>query len=193
MKTVAIVQARMGSVRFPGKTMRTICGTPMIGLLLKRLASAKLIDQIVLATSEASCNELLSAYVRKLGYTVFRGDENDVLDRYYQAAKEVYADSIVRITGDCPLIDPILVDAVIAKFLDSSVDYAANKLPPTFPDGLDCEVFSFQSLDLAWNETRTPYEREHVTPYLYESEKFSTTNLGQIWRVLLVQEARRML
>src|SRR5438067_3392760 len=109
MKIVAIVQARMGSTRFPNKVMRPICGTPMIGLLLERLARAKRIDQIVLATSEDRRNEPLAQYVRKLGYVVYRGSEDDVLDRYYRAAKEVEADTVVRITGDCPLIDPALV------------------------------------------------------------------------------------
>ena len=115
MKTVAIIQARMGSTRFPNKVMRTICGTPMIGLLLARLKNSKLVDQIVLATSEDPRNDPLAKYVRDLEYTVFRGSEDDVLDRYYQAAKEAEADSVVRITGDCPLIDPAIVDKVIAK------------------------------------------------------------------------------
>ena len=178
MKTVAIIQARMGSTRFPNKVMRTICGTPMIGLLLKRLANAKLVNQIVLATSENSRNDPLAKYVQELGYPIFRGREDDVLDRYYQAAKEVGADSVVRITGDCPLIDPELVDEVIAKFLDSDVDYATNRLPPTFPNGLDCEVCTFTALGAAWNQAKTPHEREHVTPFLYESGKFSKVNLA---------------
>ncbi len=168
----------MGSTRFPNKVMRPICGTPMIGLLLGRLAKAKLVDQIVLATSEDSRNEPLAQYVRELGYTVYRGSEDDVLDRYYQAAKEVGADTVVRITGDCPLIDPMLVDAVIAKFLESGVDYAANTSPPTYPDGLDTEVFSYRSLETAWNQAKAPQQREHVTPFIRESGKFSQVNLA---------------
>ena len=130
VKTVAIVQARMGSTRLPNKVMRPICGTPMIGLLLERLAKAKRIDQIVLATSEDQRNEPLARFVSDLGYVVYQGSEDDVLDRYYQAAKAAEADTVVRITGDCPLIDPMLVDAVIAKFVDAGVDYASNVSPP---------------------------------------------------------------
>ena len=178
MKTVAIIQARMGSTRFPNKVMRTICNTPMIGLLLERLKNTKLVDRIVLATSEDPCNDLLAKYARDLEYTVFRGSEDDVLDRYYQAAKEAKADSIVRITGDCPLIDPAIVNQVITKFENDGVDYASNTLPPTYPDGLDTEVFTFQTLETAWRQAKSPQEREHVTPFIRESGKFSQANLA---------------
>jgi glutamate-1-semialdehyde 2,1-aminomutase len=168
----------MSSIRFPNKVMQAICGTPMIGLLFKRLSNARLIDQIVLATSKDPCNDSLVKYIQELDYAVFRGSEGDVLDRYYHAAKEAEADSVVRITGDCPLIDPVLVDEVIAKFLDAKVDYVSNVAPPTFPDGLDIEVFSFQSLEVAWNKAKMPKEREHVTPFILESEKFSKLNIA---------------
>jgi glutamate-1-semialdehyde 2,1-aminomutase len=177
LKTIAILQARMGSTRFPAKVMQIICGTPMIGLMLKRLANARLVDQIVLATSKAPENEPLAMYVRELGYSVFLGSENDVLDRYYQAAKEMKADLVVRVTGDCPLIDSSLVDEVIAKFLDSDVDYASNNTPPTFPDGLDCEVFTFKALETAWSQTIAPRDREHVTPFIREYGRFSQVNI----------------
>ena len=178
MKTVAIVQARMGSIRFPAKVMRLICGTPMIGLLLNRLANSKLIDQIVLATSEDPRNDPLVKYVCKLGYSVYRGSEDDVLDRYYQAAKEAEADFVVRITGDCPLIDPVVVDEVISGFLKDKVDYASNIEPPTYPDGLDTEVFTFQALDTAWNQAKAPQEREHVTLFIRGSNNFSQVNFA---------------
>ena len=173
MKTVAIVQARMGSARFPNKVMQPICATPMIGLLLGRLAKARRIDQIVLATSEDPRNEQLAHYVRELGYEVYRGSEEDVLDRYYVAAKRYGADVVVRITGDCPLIDPEVVDAVIEKFSSSGVDYASNSAPPTYPDGLDTEVFSAQALEAAWSGANSSYEREHVTPFMSESSQFA--------------------
>lgn len=176
MKTVAIVQARMGSTRFPNKVMRPICGTPMIGLLLERLSGAKRVDQIVLATSEDPRNEPLVRYVRDLGYTVYQGSENDVLDRYYLAAKAAKADTIVRVTGDCPLIDPALVDAVVARLVESGVDYAANTSPPTYPDGLDAEAFAYRALETAWNEAGLPEEREHVTPFIRASGKFTRLN-----------------
>lgn len=178
MKTIAIVQARMGSTRFPNKVMRSVCGTPMIGLLLARLANATLVDQVVLATSEDPRNDSLVQYVHELSYTVHQGSEDDVLDRYYQVAKETGATSVVRITGDCPLIDPALVDAVILRYLDSGVDYATNTLPPTYPDGLDIEVFSYQALETAWKQAKAPYQREHVTPFIRESDKFSQVNLA---------------
>jgi glutamate-1-semialdehyde 2,1-aminomutase len=179
VKTVAVVQARMGSLRFPNKVMRLIRGTPMIGLLLGRLSNAKRVDQIVLATSEDPRNGPLDEYVRSLGYRVHRGSENDVLDRYYHAAKDAGADTVVRVTGDCPLIDPVLVDAVIEKFLESGADYASNVRPPTYPDGLDVEVFSFAALESTWSQARAPREREHVTPFFYESGQFRLANLAQ--------------
>jgi glutamate-1-semialdehyde 2,1-aminomutase len=190
LKTIAIVQARMGSTRFPNKVMRPICGTPMIGLLLKRLAQAKRISQITLATSENPINEPLARYVEELGYTVYRGSEDDVLDRYYKAARGSGADVVVRITGDCPLIDPQLVDAIIAKFAGASADYASNVSPPTYPDGLDTEVFSYRALETAWKQARETREREHVTPFIRESKQFAQVNYandtdasGERWTV----------
>ena len=174
---MAIIQARMGSTRLPDKVMRAICGTPMIGLLLERLNYSKLVDQIVLATSEDPDNDSLEKYVQGLEYTVFRGSEDDVLDRYYHAAKKVKADIVVRITGDCPLIDALIVNQVITKFKRDGVDYASNILPPTYPDGLDTEVFTFQALETAWREAKEPQEREHVTLYIRESGKFSQTSV----------------
>lgn len=176
MKTVAIVQARTGSIRFPNKVMREICGTPMIGLLLKRLANSKRIDQIVLATPASPRNEPLAQYVRDLGYTVFQGSEDDVLDRYYHAAKEVGADTVVRITGDCPMIDSLVVDEVIGRFLKSGVDFATNNMPPTFPDGLDTEVFNIRTLETAWKQAKAHDEREHVTIFIRKSKQFSHLN-----------------
>ena len=177
MKTIAIVQARVGSARFPNKVMRTVLGVPMIQLLLERLSCATRVDQIVLATSQDIRNQPLVEHVKKLGYSVYEGSEQDVLDRYYQAASLHNPDTVVRITGDCPLIDPEVVDAAIAVFERAGVDYVSNTLPPTFPDGLDVEVFSCAALARAWNEARQPYEREHVTPYIKESGKFRTLNV----------------
>ena len=128
MNTVAIIQARMRSVRFPGKVMQNICGTPMIGLILERLSKTTSINQIVVATSKDPQNDSMVKHINERGYLVYRGSEDDVLDRYYQAAKEVDAHTIVRITGDCPLIDPVLVDEIIAKFLEAGVDVFLVKL-----------------------------------------------------------------
>ncbi|RXE55204.1 glutamate-1-semialdehyde aminotransferase [Methanoculleus taiwanensis] len=190
MKTVAIVQARMGSTRFPNKVLRPICGTPMIGLLLERLSKARHIDQIALATSKDPRNEPLAEYVRALGYEVYQGSEDDVLDRYHQAAKAAEADVVVRITGDCPLIDPEIIDAVVARFRETGVDYATNTMPPTYPDGLDIEVFTFEALETAWSQAKDTRHREHVTPYIRESEQFTRANVanetdlsGERWTV----------
>lgn len=173
MKIVAIVQARMGSTRLPNKVMKPIAGIPMIELLLLRLSRAKEVHQIVVATSIDERNKPLVQHVQKLGYVCEQGSENDVLDRYVQAAKKQQADVVVRITGDCPLVDAALVDEVVRRFKDANVDYYSNIVPPTYPDGLDIEVFTFKALERAWLETKLPYDREHITPYLRNSGKFT--------------------
>ncbi len=177
MKIVALVQARMGSTRLPNKVMKPIGGIPMIELLLSRLSQSKEVDQIVVATSVDDRNQLLVEHVRKLGYLCEQGSENDVLDRFVHAAKEHQAEVVVRITGDCPLVDPSLVDEAIRRFKRSGADYFSNVSPPTYPDGLDIEVFSFKVLVQASHETSKPYDREHVTPYLRESGKFKTASM----------------
>lgn len=177
MNIIAIVQARMGSTRFPDKVMRPINGVPMIELLLQRLASAKRIDRIILATSVDPRNKPMADHVRGLGYDVYQGSENDVLDRYYQAAKTFLPAAVVRITGDCPLIDPTLVDQVIAAYEAQGEGYFSNVSPPTYPDGLDTEVFSFSALEQAANQAAKPGEREHVTPFIRESGLFKTGNM----------------
>ena len=146
MKTVAIVQARMGSTRLPNKVMKPICGVPMIEILLARLSRAKQVDEVVLATSMAERNQPLVEHVHKLGFSCVRGSEDDVLARYLQAAREHEADVLLRITGDCPLVDPALVDQAIRKLHACRVDYLSNVDPPTYPDGLDIEVFTRQAL-----------------------------------------------
>jgi len=176
MKTIAIVQARMGSTRFPNKVMLPINGVPMIELLLRRLSKSQRIDRIILATSKDPRNQHLTDHVRSLGFEVFQGSETDVLDRYYQAAKAHHPDTVVRITGDCPLIDPDLVDQVIAAREAHGVDYLSNTLPPTYPDGLDTEVFSFCALEQAAKKAAQPAEREHVTPFIRNSGCFKTGN-----------------
>ena len=166
MRVVAIVQARMGSTRLPDKVLRKIGDKPMIQLLLERLSLSKMIDEIVVATSTDERNKKLQVVVSQLGFKVFQGSETDVLSRFLGAAKFVNADVIVRVTGDCPLIDPFLVDECVKRFNAEKVDYLSNTQPPTFPDGLDTEVFSFQALERSANEATSIYEREHVTPFL---------------------------
>jgi glutamate-1-semialdehyde 2,1-aminomutase len=180
LNIVALVQARMGSVRLPGKVMLPVCGVPMIGMLLERLSGSRRIRRIVLATSEDPRNDPLARYVQGVGYEVFRGHEQDVLDRFYQAAKATDAEAVVRITGDCPLIDPALVDDVIAQFVSSGADYVSNVSPPTYPDGLDTEVFTFAALERAWKSATKPHDREHVTPYLRSSDAFARGNVANV-------------
>jgi glutamate-1-semialdehyde 2,1-aminomutase len=172
MKIIAIVQARMNSTRLPKKVMMKIDDIPLIELLLRRLSQSQLINQVVLATADDKLNQSLITHVQSLGYETFAGSENDVLDRYYQAAKFFDAEAVVRITGDCPLIDGPLVDEVIKGYLDSDADYASNREPPTYPDGLDIEVISYAALEQSWNEANTKYEREHVTPFIIASTKY---------------------
>lgn len=174
MKIVAIVQARMNSTRLPNKVMKSILGVPMIELLLARLSQSKKIDQIILATSSDPCNNPLVEHVQKLGFENVRGSENDVLERFLLAARRFKADVIVRITGDCPLVDARLVDEMIEKFNLNQVDYLSNVAPATFPDGLDVEVFTLNALERAGQESNVAFDHEHVTPYLRKPGQFKT-------------------
>lgn len=173
MKIIAIVQARMGSTRLPNKVMKEIGGVPMIELLLTRLARSRELNQIIVATSTDLRNLPLADHVRKLGYACEQGSESDVMERYLQAARAHGANAIVRITGDCPLVDPELVDAAVLRFKAEGVDYLSNVKPATYPDGLDIEVFTMAALEQAARETQSTYDHEHVTPYLRESGRFS--------------------
>ena len=177
MKVVAIVQARMGSTRLPNKVMKKINGQTMIELLLQRLSLTKSIAEIVLATSNEYRNYVLVGHVESLGFKVFQGSETDVLSRYLGAAELVDAEVIVRITGDCPLIDPKIVDQCVEKFINCKVDYLSNIQPPSYPDGLDTEVFSITALRYSANDATKSYDREHVTPYLRENPQFSRANI----------------
>lgn len=177
MKTVVIVQARMGSTRLPNKVMKPIGGTPMIELLLSRLARAREVDQIVVATSIDPRNQPLADHVRALGFQCVAGSENDVMARYIQAARACEADVIVRVTGDCPLVDPEVVDEAIRTFRSHAVDYFSNIVPPSYPDGLDTEVFTLSALERAASETSSDYDHEHVTTYLRESGRFKTASM----------------
>jgi len=178
MNVVAIVQARMGSTRFPNKVMKPIAGKPMIELLLSRLSRSSEINEIILATSIDPRNQPLVDHLEALGYRCHRGSETDVLDRYLQAARSAKADVVVRITGDCPLVDPGLVDEAIRLFKTTGVDYFSNIAPPTYPDGLDIEVFTMAALERAGRETDQPYDHEHVTPYLRNADGFTRAGMG---------------
>ncbi len=177
MKVVAVVQARMGSSRLPGKVMKLINGTPVLELLLKRLSCSKKIDHILVATSDDPQNIPLKDHVNNLGFECETGSEEDVLSRVYHAAKKQSPDVVVRITGDCPFVDAGLVDSIIMSFIKAKVDYCSNVAPATFPDGMDVEVFSFSALERAFKLATTDFEREHVTPYMRDSGLFKTSNV----------------
>ncbi len=143
---LAIVQARMESTRLPGKVLKKVAGMSLIEILFYRLSKSKKINKIILATSKSSENNELANLVEKLGYGVYRGSENNVLDRYYQAAKHYMPDIVVRITGDCPITEPKIIDSIIGEFESNNTDYTSNVFPASYPDGLDVEVFSFAAL-----------------------------------------------
>ncbi|HEY7314145.1 MAG TPA: glycosyltransferase family protein [Gemmataceae bacterium] len=170
MKTIAIIQARMGSTRLPGKVLMDIAGEPMLARVLKRVRRASMLDEIVIATTREPADQAIADFCAAHGCRCFRGSSNDVLDRYYQAARQCGAGVVVRLTADCPLLDPVLIDRVVTTFHQRwpAMDYVSNVLPPrTFPRGLDTEVFSFDALAQAWRDDQDPAGREHVTPFLY--------------------------
>ncbi len=177
MKIVALVQARTGSVRLPQKVLKPILNKPMIELLLSRLSLSTELDEIVVATSEENRDDKLESTVESLGFKCTRGSEKDVLNRFYKSAKFLEADVIVRITGDCPLVDSKLVDECIRGYKKYKVDYFSNIDPATYPDGLDIEVMSFQSLERANREADSDFDREHVTPYIRNSDSFSKSSI----------------
>jgi len=170
MKISAIIQARMTSTRLPGKVLMNIGGKSMVWHVVNRLKHSKKLDDIILAIPDTKKNDILEKFAKDSKVKYFRGSEEDVLSRYYETAKKFKCDVIVRITSDCPLIDPKIVDLLIEKYLSSNVDYT-KALMTTFPRGLDVEVFDFKALKKAYRKAKEPYQREHVTPYIYENTK----------------------
>jgi spore coat polysaccharide biosynthesis protein SpsF (cytidylyltransferase family) len=164
MKTVAIIQARMGSTRLPGKILKPILGEPMLARMLERVKRAKKLDAVIVATGDKPEDDATAELAEKCGVQVFRGDERDVLDRFYKAAKEAGADTVVRLTGDCALHDPAVIDEVVEHFRAQKCDYTST--PRNYPEGLDAEVSTFSALARAWEDAKLPSEREHVTPYI---------------------------
>jgi spore coat polysaccharide biosynthesis protein SpsF len=172
--TISIIQARMTSTRLPGKVLLDIAGKPMLQWVIDRASRASGIDRVVVATTSEPSDDPIAAFCQEHGTPVYRGSLVDVLDRYYQAALAFGAQTVVRLTADCPLVDPGVIDAVIELYRSSqpACDFAANRLPPpwkrTYPIGLDVEVCSLAALRRAWLEGQAPRHREHVMPYLYE-------------------------
>ena len=169
MKVVAIIQARFGSTRLPGKVLTDMAGQPMLGRVIDRILQAHSLHEIIVATSVRPENDAICDYVESLGIKAFQGSEEDVLDRYYRCANLYRADHIVRITGDCPLLDPVLLDNVVKQHLLLGADYTSNIFPErTYPRGLDVEVFTFRTLEHMWMVARSDYDQEHVTPFIHK-------------------------
>lgn len=164
---LAILQARVSSSRLPGKVLRPILGEPMLFRQIERIRRARLIERLVVATSVDASDDPLAEMCRERGIDCFRGSLADVLDRFFRAAGRYAPEHVVRLTGDCPLADPAVIDATIGLHLSGGYDYTSNALEPTFPDGLDVEVMRFACLEQAWREATLPSQREHVTPFLY--------------------------
>jgi len=164
MKTAAIIQARMSSTRLPGKVLLPLAGVPVLAHVVRRCQSCKTVDEVLVATSTDASDDAIQTWCGAEGVPCVRGSLNDVLDRYHQAAVASGADVVVRITADCPALDPTIVDEVVHGFHAGGYDYYG--LSGEFPDGLDCSVFAFAALERAWREASLPSEREHVGPYI---------------------------
>jgi spore coat polysaccharide biosynthesis protein SpsF len=177
IKTILITQARTGSTRLPGKVLMEVNNTPLLKIHLDRLSQTKNIDKIIVATTVSKEDDIIEKIATDWGYEVFRGSENDVLDRFYQAVKKLNPTWVVRVTSDCPLIDPLLVDKVIEITKSENKDYGSNVVEETFPDGQDVEVFKFSALEIAWIEANKLSEREHVTPYIRNHSDIKLGNL----------------
>jgi len=177
MKIIAITQARCGSTRLPNKVLKEIKGETLLGIHLNRILKSKKIDQLLVATTTDAADDAIEKVADDMGLPFYRGSVNNVLDRYYQAAKKHNPDWVVRLTSDCPLIDASLIDKIIDKAIELDVDYCSNTLDPTYPDGMDTEVFKYSALEKAWHEAGLNSEREHVTPYIHKNSSFHHKSL----------------
>jgi len=167
----AIIQARMGSNRLPGKVMKNVDEkNPLLGHVMNQTKQSKILKKIIVATTKNSEDDEIEKFVDDEKISCFRGSSDDVLDRYYQCAKQFKIDPIIRICADCPLIEPEIIDRVIEKFRSENYDYVSNNEPRTFPYGMDLEIFSFEALEKAFQNANLPSEREHVTPYIHKND-----------------------
>jgi len=180
LRVVAIIQGRMTSSRLPGKILADIAGQPMLARVYMRSSRASVVDETVFATTTDSSDDPVAEYCSFSGIPFQRGSLYDVLDRYYQTARDARAEVVVRITADCPIIDPLLIDEVVRMVTDECCDFAANRLPPpwgrTYPIGLDVEACTFKVLKKAWQDAGEPQQREHVMPWFYEGVELETVN-----------------
>jgi spore coat polysaccharide biosynthesis protein SpsF (cytidylyltransferase family) len=167
-KVVGIIQARMSSTRLPGKVLADLAGKPLLYHVVQRAKQAASLQDVLVATTDRPADDQIAQACASMGFSCYRGSEDDVLDRYYQAARCAQSDVVVRLTADCPLLDPHVIDRVVTVFLEGDFDYVSNTIEPSYPDGLDTEVFSAQALERAWREAKLKSEREHVTPYIWK-------------------------
>ncbi|MGQ0534485.1 MAG: cytidylyltransferase domain-containing protein, partial [Methanobacteriota archaeon] len=178
MRPIVIVQARFGSTRLPGKVLAEVGGRPVLIHVLQRAAAIEPRARVVLATTEAAADDATAAAAERAGFAVFRGSEDDVLDRYYQAWRRFGGDPVVRVTADCPLLDPSVSRRVLDRVLRGDVEYASNLRPNSYPDGLDTEVATGAALECAWGEAERRADRENVMPYIWlRPERFRIANV----------------
>lgn len=171
MMILGILQARVSSTRLPGKVLKPLLGQPMLLRQIERIQRAKKIDQLIVATSQDTSDDPLAQICQKNDISYYRGSLKDVLDRFYKIAVQYQPEHIVRLTGDCPLIDPEIIDLVIETHCQGDYDYTSNTIEPTYPDGLDVEIFTYETLRTAWEKANTTAQREHVTLYIHRQPK----------------------
>lgn len=183
MYNIAVIQARMGASRLPGKVMMELIGKPVLWHVVSRVRRSSYVDEVVVATTFQREDLEIVKYCSNEGVRVFAGSEDDVLDRYYQVSKLFKPDNVIRITADCPLHDPSVIDQVVGKHIQESNDYTSNTMEETFPDGLDCEAVKFSVLKDSWEKARMASEREHVTQYIIKNSKYKKGSVtSQVYR-----------
>jgi spore coat polysaccharide biosynthesis protein SpsF len=177
MSVLCILQARVSSTRLPGKVLKPILGEPMLARQIERVARAERVDALTVATSDRASDDAVAALCAQLRVECYRGSLDDVLDRFYRAAQPSHPSHVMRLTGDCPLTDPAILDALVELHLAGGFDYSSNVEERTYPDGLDAEIFRHDVLDRAWREATSPYDREHVTPFMRRGESGSSRGI----------------
>jgi spore coat polysaccharide biosynthesis protein SpsF (cytidylyltransferase family) len=184
MNIIAITQARYGSTRLPAKVLKTVVGKTLLDIHIERILQSKKIASLIVATTNEAGADAIETIARKHRTSVYKGSVNDVLERFYLAVKDLRPDYVVRLTSDCPLVDPVVIDEIIDICITSGCDYASNTLIPTYPDGVDAEVFRFSVLEKAFIEATLKSDREHVTPYIWRNSSvkggglFSSINIS---------------
>lgn len=172
MQNLLIIQARMGSSRLPNKVLKELCGEPMLKHIVERVKQCRLVDYVIIATTVNQEDNAIDELCEQMRVECYRGSENDVLDRYFQAASQYNPQNVIRVTADCPVIDPCIIDEIIKIHIDGGYDYTSNTLVETYPDGIDTEIFKYKALKEAWEKANLASEREHVTPYIKFKSNF---------------------